>query len=344
MAQTTGCTNGVIIGKFMPPHTGHLHLIATAAAQVQHLYVLVCTLPTDPIPGYLRHYWTREMCRHLPNVLVLHHTAIVPSYPHEHPDFWPIWRDTILAHTAPAAIDVVFSSEDYGDELAQWLGAKHVCVDKARQQVPISATQIRVSPLQHWAYVPHIARHYFAKKVVLTGPESTGKSTLAEALAAHYDTNWLPEFGREYWEKYADPRGQLKLADISAIVGGHLWREELAARSCNGLLICDTDPMVSSIWSEIYFHEMPIWVQDLAQRLHYDLWLLMDTDQAWVNDGTREMPHLRQWHFDRIRQQLDVQQLPYVVLSGPYDTRLAQAEAAIKKHLGILRGSLANKV
>jgi NadR type nicotinamide-nucleotide adenylyltransferase len=113
------------------------------------------------------------------------------------PEAWAFWIAAIRA-VHPAAVDVVFSSEAYGAELARRLGARHVAFDPERTRVPISATQIRADPLAHWQFIPPPVRPYFVRRVALVGAESTGKTTLAQALAAHFGTVWVPEFARAY--------------------------------------------------------------------------------------------------------------------------------------------------
>ncbi|HEX9987555.1 MAG TPA: adenylyltransferase/cytidyltransferase family protein [Chloroflexia bacterium] len=149
---------GLILGKFMPLTAGHCYLIDTALAQVEHLTILVCTLPTEPIDGHLRWQWVHET---YPQCRVLHVTEALPSYPHEHPDFWTLWKSLIRGY-APD-LDVVFTGEEYGDKLAEVLGCRHVCVDRFKGSVPISATMIRQDPLGNWGYIAPAVRPYYAK-------------------------------------------------------------------------------------------------------------------------------------------------------------------------------------
>lgn len=148
--------HGLILGKFMPLTKGHCYLIETGLRHAELLTVLVCTLKREPIDGALRYGWVRES---FPQARVVHVTDEVPSYPHEHADFWPIWRALIARYAPP--VDIVFTSEHYGDQLAAELGARHHLVDLARQVVPISATQVRADPLAHWEHIPDCVRPYF---------------------------------------------------------------------------------------------------------------------------------------------------------------------------------------
>ena len=307
----------------MPPHAGHLHLIRTAMGQVDELTVLVCTVEREPLAGKLRFDWMQEL---VPDAKLVHVTDEVPSYPHESPDFWDYWLPLLKREAGDA--EVFFSSEDYGFEVAERLQIAHVLVDRERKHFPVSASMIRRQPLLHWEHIPPAVRPHYLKRIVLTGPESTGKSTLAQKLALHFNTAFVEEYGREY---FVAKNGRLSLEDFPEIARGQAEREELAARTADRLLFCDTDAIVTQIWSEIYFQSCLPQVIELSRERRYDLFLLMDIDIPWEDDGTREFPQLRQWHFDRIRRELDERQLPYVIISGDFDTRFEEAVRAVER-------------
>jgi NadR type nicotinamide-nucleotide adenylyltransferase len=151
---------GFLLGKFLPLHRGHMYLIETAQKRVDHLTVLVCSLQRDPIPGALRYQWTRDL---YPDVNVQHCTDELPSYPHEHPDFWNLWLRTIRRYV-PAGPGYVFTSETYGDPLAAILGAQHICVDIDRQTFPVSGTAVRENPRAYWDFIPPPVQTYYAAR------------------------------------------------------------------------------------------------------------------------------------------------------------------------------------
>lgn len=319
-------TKGLVLGKFMPLHRGHMHLIETAASQVDQLTVLVCSIRAEPIPGSLRYGWVKEQ---FPNLRVLHVTDENPQLPEEHRFFWQIWVDTIRRN-CPEGIDLFFSSEDYGDALAQHLGCQHVLVDKERITVPISATKIRSNPQQYWEFIPEPVRPYFCKRVVLTGPESTGKSVLAERLARHFDTVSVEEYGRTYCEKHGM---DLTPLDFAHIAGGQLLLEDEAARRAKAILFCDTDLLVTQVWAEIFFNYCPPWIRWASHQRKYDLFLLLKPDIPWVNDGTRAFEEVREAQWKRLREELESRNMPYVEISGNFDERMAQAVKAVENLL-----------
>ena len=181
---------GLVIGKFYPPHRGHSYLIDVARSQAAHVTVIVCDAAGQTIPGRLRARW---LCEAHPDVEVRRIDDIYP------PDDSRIWAAQTLRWLGYAP-DAVFTSEDYGDRYAALMGSTHVKVDRARLVVPCSGTRVRDDPLAWWEYIAPPVRAYYCRRVCMVGAESSGTTTLAAALAAHYDTAWVPEYGREYAE------------------------------------------------------------------------------------------------------------------------------------------------
>ncbi len=166
------------------------------------------------------------------------------------------------------------------------------------------------------------------KKVVLVGPESTGKSTLARRLAGHFDTALVEEYGRLYCEEFGN---ECDAMDHCHIAAGQLFLEEQGLSNArHGLLICDTDLLVTQTFAELYLGESPEVIKKWAADQYYDLYLLLDTDVPWVNDRIRLFADRRQWHFDRLKELLDLQQRPYRIISGTYEQRFQKAVSQIE--------------
>ncbi len=317
-------TRGFVLGKFLPPHMGHVYLCDFARAYCDHLTVLVCSLPDDPIPGEVRLRWMEELC---PGARVLWHAEAVPQAPEEHPDFWRIWRE-IVRRAHPEPIDFVFASEAYGHRLAKEVGAgRFVPVDPMRQAVPVSGTSVRETPLLHWEHLPPPVRAHYAKRVCVFGPESTGKTTLANRLGDHFKTRVVPEYGRTYTEAFGVDCDQSALANI---IRGHRAATTASRRYCNKVLILDTDPVLTLVWADMLTGSragLGVSKDDLA-----DLYLLTDIDVPWVNDGTRYFPDAgaRRTFFERCKAELVVRGLPHVTLSGAWAQREATAIAAVQ--------------
>lgn len=312
----------MILGKFMPPHLGHVFAVDFARRFADPLTVLVCSLDREPIPGRLRHEWMREL---FPTCDVRHVTDDLPQEPAEHVDFWTIWHDVVLRNT-PAPPRWVFASEQYGHKLAEVLGATFIPVDIGRSLVPVSGTAVRTRPLTHWEYIPVCVRPHFVKRVCVFGPESTGKTTLARDLAKHFDTVWVGEFARGLLDHKG---GRCDPTDIELIARGQPAAEDALARQANRVLFCDTDVVTTTIWAELLFGGCPEWVVQVADERTYDLYLLLDVDVPWVDDSQRHLPHQRREFFDRCEHALRNRGRPYRVIRGDWAERFAVAVDAV---------------
>ncbi|WP_439881408.1 AAA family ATPase [Pontibacter sp. MBLB2868] len=163
-------------------------------------------------------------------------------------------------------------------------------------------------------------------KIAITGPESTGKSTLSEQLAQHYNTVWVPEYARSYVGNLNDA---YTLQDIEAIASGQLELEQKLLKQADTLLFSDTDMLVLKIWSEHTFGYCPDWILDKLKQQDYNLCLLMGVDLPWEPDPLREHPHLRQFFYEWYKRELQALNVPFVEIFGLQDERLKLA----KKHV-----------
>lgn len=168
------------------------------------------------------------------------------------------------------------------------------------------------------------------KKVVIIGPESTGKSTLARQLAALYGTSWVPEVARDYLNDLNQP---YEYEDLGRIAQAQIDLEESMHRE--DLLICDTDLYVIMVWSEHKYGRCASWILEEIAVRNYDLYLLTDIDFPWVDDPLREHPEpfMRNYFFKLYKELLIESGKPFVVLSGSEEKRLAAADAFIRNQL-----------
>jgi NadR type nicotinamide-nucleotide adenylyltransferase len=325
-------TLGLVVGKFYPPHRGHKHLIDTARSQCDHLVVLLPAHPSQTIAGELRKAWLRE----------IHPSCDIHLVPDELENDSQQWATFTLAHLGRAP-DLVFSSEEYGPVYASLMGSRHVMVDRARSAVPISGSAIRNSPLDHLDFLEPCVRAYYVRRIVLIGAESTGKTTLARLLAEDFHTMWVPEFGREYWERkiaglpIGGPLPPFTDDEFITIAAEQQRRENLAARSANKLLFCDTNAFATGTWCERYQgHRHPL-VDALGQRDTVHLYLLTHPDFPFVQDGYRDGEHFREWMHTRFAEQLSQQSIPVTHLHGSPAQRRATASAAIQDLIAAFR-------
>lgn len=168
------------------------------------------------------------------------------------------------------------------------------------------------------------------KKIVVIGPESTGKSTLSEALANHYQTTWVPEFAREYIDKLN--RDYLK-EDLLQIAKGQLTLEDnISSGTKNQLLFCDTDLYVVKVWSEARYNSCHPWILQQIARRKYDHYLLTYIDIPWQNDPQREhpQPEMRDYFYRIYKDIVMHSGVSWTDIRGTYQQRLESAIRAIE--------------
>ena len=184
------------------------------------------------------------------------------------------------------------------------------------------------------------------KKIVVIGPESTGKSTLCEQLANHYTTTWCREYARDYLLKNGTDynfdnlltiaKGQLQLEDeaIKEVYSNNKSTE--SDLSGQRLLFIDTDMYVMKVWCEFVFGKCHQWILDQIIERNYDLYLLCNTDLPWVKDETREYPDLesRQQLYMIYKDIMINQPVPWVDISGNHEQRFEKAKAAVNSLIG----------
>ena len=160
------------------------------------------------------------------------------------------------------------------------------------------------------------------RRIAITGPESTGKSSLCFQLAKHFKTYCVEEYARNYIDDLKRP---YNLDDIIKIAKHQLSNENKLAEKANEFLFCDTELIVTKIWSEHKFGICPEWILENIESHKYELYLLCNIDLEWEADPQREHPHLRQHFFDLYKQELEKREYNFGIVSGEGDERLQNA-------------------
>ena len=350
--------HGLIIGKFHPPHRGHELLFRSAARNSVRLTVLVLGKPSEAIPVESRVAWIREMLVDVGNCSVAGGTDVHPIN-YDSPAIWDLHEQEfrrVLAAVTNEPVTAVFSSEDYGAELARRFGATNVALDEPRTLVPVSSTFVRENPVDRWEDLPLAVRAGLCKRVVLLGAESTGTTTTSRDLVdvlrsrggAHGLTRWVPECGRDVTiSKLADASAFAQLQGQTPPTMGDLqWPtgefvtiarsqnriEDEEARIGGPVLVCDTDAFATGIWHERYRRCSSSAVEALARK--HSLYLLTQHGGVpFEQDGIRDGESHREWMTERFEQALTETNRRYVSLNGTRTQRLTTALSAIDKLL-----------
>jgi HTH-type transcriptional regulator, transcriptional repressor of NAD biosynthesis genes len=170
-------------------------------------------------------------------------------------------------------------------------------------------------------------------KIVFFGPESTGKTTLASALAEHFNTSWSPEYMREYLQKKWDEKKEVcTWDDLLPIAEGQMKNEATAESDADKLVFYDTNLLQIKVYSEIYYNgNCPEEIKQQVQEKHYDFYFLLYIDTPWEADDLRDKPHEREMMFQRFKKELDINNCPYQIIKGTFPERLKIVTGVVQK-------------
>lgn len=332
---------GLVVGKFCPLHDGHLKVIETAADQCENLIILSYTSGNYPGCGAKkREEWLEQATKYLKctnvTIDVLDRKAMILGIFDDSSEY--VHRQFCAEHLLKAldtTVDAVFTSEDYGQGFAEHLSeyfssmfiypvtVKHVMVDKERVEYPISGTQLRESVMYMDRFVPYYVRKDFVRKVLFLGAESTGKTTLVQALGDEKHT--ALEFGRFLFNKR---EGKLRYEDMTRIGNGQLEVEAYKAANLrmDEFLYCDTSPLTTQFYSQEWFGRTSaklvhaVWD---SEDSYYKIFLCAP-DFPMVQDGTRQDETFRskghRYYLEQLRNK------KYTLLSGSLEERIAKVK------------------
>lgn len=316
---------GLIIGKFMPLHAGHVALVRFARQHCDELIVSLSYTPTDPISEQLRFRWMKEIFKDDPNIIP---EISLDDFDDEQllmDDRIKIWASFLKKRFPP--IDLIFSSERYGEALARELHADHKLFDLSRIQFPVSASRIRASPFAHWHFIPPEVRPYFVKKICFYGAESTGKSSMAKRMAEIYRTEFVPEVARELIST-----NTFTVEDIVRIGHAQTQRVMDKLKTANKILICDTDLITTHIYSRHYLNTVPEVLLRLEKEISYDLYFLFGIDVPWVADGLRDLATQREEMAKIFEEELSIRGIHSISVKGTWSER----EEIVRKEIDLL--------
>ena len=172
------------------------------------------------------------------------------------------------------------------------------------------------------------------KRVVVTGSECTGKTTLAGDLARQFGTVCVAEYAREYLDRKVATTGlPLDERDVEPIARGQIAAEDRGAATAKGLLVLDTDLVSTTVYARHYYGACPAWIDQAARDRRGDLYLLCDIDVPWVADSVRDRPHHREHIHALFVEALNPLGAPYVLIRGSWAARLTTAVAAVSELL-----------
>lgn len=337
--------HGLVVGKFYPPHIGHMTLIDDAATRCDRVSVVVAANSDEIIPLGARVAWLAWECARRPNVSVV---GVIDDHPidYDRPEVWDaheaVFRAAVGEIGAGDAVDAVFTGETYGDELARRFDAVHLRHKRSRDGP--SGTKLRADLAGNWDKLVAPARRGLARRIVVLGAESTGTTTLASDLARALSAAFVPEYGRAY--------SAAKLArarqSAHAIGGPAPWLDGLewtsdeftviaseqtaaieAACDARPVVVADTDALATSVWHDRYVGGRHLPALNLARAKPPDLYLLTSPiGVRFAQDGLRDGEPIREPMHDRFVRELQACGTAWTVIRGDRGARLEAAMAA----------------
>lgn len=320
---------GFTLGKFAPLHKGHQYMIETALKEMDEVIVMIYDTDVTKIPLTVRAGWIREL---YPQVKVIE-AWDGPEGHHPYNREYEIKEEEyILKMLAGKKITHFYSSEYYGEHVSRALGAVDRRVDNERKIVPVSATVIRENPFKYREYLSDIVYRDMITKVVFVGAMSTGKSTITEAIAKKYGTTFASEYGRDYWTENQVNR-RITFEAFNEITKGHIEREDIALKNADKYLFCDTNAITTYMYALDYHGKAPEYlVRTALENPHrYDLFFLCDDDIPYDDTWDRSGDQKRHVFHKQIIADLKMRRIPYIVLRGTLEERVAKVEKVLER-------------
>ncbi len=320
---------GLVIGKFLPPHKGHIALIEFAADNCDEVIVLIHIKKEDVIEGERRLCFLNEIFKNKKfyKKIRLEYTLDedLPSSSVSDKNISKTWAG-YLSKRFPE-VRIVFASEKYGEYLGEYMNIESRIFDLERIKYPVSATMIRENTFLHWEHIPEEIRYYFIKKICIYGPESTGKSVLTEKLANYYNTNFVEETARNIVD-----REGISIDTISKIFTSHAEEIIEKSKTADKFLFIDSDYITTEIYSNFFFKEIPQYPLWVINANKFGTYLFCDVDVPWISDSQRFTQNLRQESRNWFIEGLEKRGLKYELINGSdYEDRFKKAVSIIEK-------------
>ena len=321
---------GIFPMKALPPHRGHLYAIIQASTLVDKLYVVVC----DDRNSY------PQKCTNMKYIPLMERVKVLSIETSNLPHIkvlgfdetevskgkWDFEWAEAFEQFLPEKPNYFLGGEpEYREYYEQYFpGTKYLCLDE-RDRFHISATMIRNNPKKYWDYVLGSVRPFFAKRVLIAGTESCGKTTLTKNLAKIYNTSWSEEAGRYYADKYLGANEDIFTdKDFLGIAIEQYQEDEKTLRASNKIAFFDTDTVVTQYYAEMFLGHKIDALEQFIDNTKYDLVIILKPDVTWVGDGKRRNPdqeRRERLHKELVQMYID-RDFPIIEIGGNYRDRL----------------------
>jgi HTH-type transcriptional regulator, transcriptional repressor of NAD biosynthesis genes len=275
---------GFVFGKFYPLHKGHLAMIQFAKSHCKELIVLVCCSDKEIIAAEIRGNWLREELENDKTIKILEYSydeSLLPNTSVSDKEVSRIWAAEFQSLLPD--VELLVTSETYGDYVAEFMNIQHKLFDADRSQQSISASLIREDLIRFWDFLPDSVKRYFQKTIIISGTESTGKTTLAKQLSDILPAVLVEEAARELIVDSND----FSENDLVKVAQAHAEAILVAKQELNPLVIIDTDVYITQSYADFKLGkplDLPNYIYQLNQP---DLRLYLDASVPHIQDGGR---------------------------------------------------------
>ncbi|MCX6146783.1 MAG: AAA family ATPase [Candidatus Kapabacteria bacterium] len=317
-----------VFGKFLPFHNGHKALIEFALSKCEFLTILICCSDKENISDYIRSSWIQKTFEKEKSIEIRTFNYLESELPNTSLPSKRVskaWA-SIFKKLFPD-YSLLITSEEYGDYVANFINIQHIAFDIHREIIPVSATAFRNDIYTNWKYLPDSVKPDFVIKIVILGTESTGKTTLAINLSKYFNASLVLEAGREI----ISDSNSFSLEDLQKVATEHAKSIELNIIADSPIVIIDTDIYLTKSYSTFTFEKEFEISADIFNTNKADLYLYLNNDVAFIQDGTRMSKEKRDLLDISHRKVLKENDIEIKEITGTYDERFEKAVKHINK-------------
>lgn len=317
-----------VFGKFLPFHKGHEAMINFALTKCDFLTVLVCCSNKENIPATTRQKWIEKTFETESKIEIKSYSyseSELPNTSESSQEVSKVWSAKFKEFFPDN--DLVITSEEYGNYVASFMKIEHIAFDIPKQLFPVSATAVRNDIFTNWRFLPDSVKPDFAIKVMVLGTESTGKTTLTERLSKHFNCSSVKEAGRDLIAN----SNSFEFDDLHLVASEHAKRIDKAVLEQSPLIIIDTDIHITKSYANFTFDKTLEVESEIYNSNKADLYLYLNNDVEYMQDGTRLSESDRNLLDISHRQILQQHNIDIIEITGDWEQRFDKAVTTIKQ-------------
>jgi HTH-type transcriptional repressor of NAD biosynthesis genes len=317
-----------VFGKFLPFHKGHEAMMNFALTKCDFLTVLVCCSDKESIPDTFRKAWIEkafEKKKYIEIRIFNYLESELPNTSESSESVSKIWADIFKKQLPDYSL--LITSEEYGNFVAAFMNIQHIAFDIPKKLYPVSATAVRNNLFANWKFLPDTVKPDLLLKVVILGTECTGKTTLTEKLAKHFNCSFVSEAGRDIIAN----SNSFTFDDLYLVATEHAKRIDKIILADNPLVIIDTDIHTTESYSRFTFEKELEISADIYNSNRANIYLYLNNDVEYLQDGTRLSEAERNLLDLSHRQVLTDHNIDIIEIKGDWNERFEKAVEQINK-------------